>query len=67
MDDLIYTNITVAIYDHEKLRSDELIGQIKLGTSAIQDAETDLWEKCINSPDVIVTSWLYLLENDDIK
>lgn len=67
MDDLVYTSITVSTYDHEKLRSDEIIGQIKLGAGANQEAEIVLWEKSINTPDVLVSNWLYLLENDDIK
>lgn len=67
MDDIAYTAVTVATYDHEKIRSDELIGQIKFGVGAIQEAEMDLWEKCINSPGIEVCDWLSLLDNDDIK
>ncbi|XP_063433196.1 synaptotagmin-9-like isoform X2 [Mytilus trossulus] len=67
MDDLAYTTLTIATYDHEKLRSDELIGQIKFGVGAVQEGEIDMWEKCINSPGVEISEWLFLMDNDDIK
>lgn len=67
MDDLAYTTLTIAAYDHEKLRSDELIGQIKFGVGAVQEGEIDMWEKCINSPGVEISEWLFLMDNDDIK
>jgi hypothetical protein len=64
----MYINIAPNIYlnrhYHEKIRSDELIGQVKFGVGAIQEAEVDMWGKCINTPGEEIVDWLYLIDNE---
>lgn len=65
-DDMAYTNIVISLYNHEKLKSDELIGQIRLGVDGLQKTEIELWEKCINTPGTEVSDRVYLQNQDFI-
>jgi len=40
---------------------------VKFGVGAIQEAEVEMWGKCINTPGEEIVDWLYLIDNDDIK
>lgn len=55
------TAITFTVYDHERLRSDEMIGQVRLGFKATEDSELIQWREALQRPGEKITKWHHLM------
>ena len=55
------TAITFSVYDHERLRSDEMIGQVRLGFKATEDTELTQWREALQNPGEKITKWHHLM------
>ncbi|ELT92034.1 hypothetical protein CAPTEDRAFT_205511 [Capitella teleta] len=56
LEDLLYTSITLCVYERERLRSDDLIGQVHVGHASREAAESDHWHKLMQRPGVELDS-----------
>lgn len=55
------TAITFSVYDHERLRTDEMIGQVRLGFKATEDTELTQWREALQNPGEKITKWHHLM------
>ncbi|KAL3865368.1 hypothetical protein ACJMK2_042760 [Sinanodonta woodiana] len=62
MDDLRYTTLIVSVFDHKRLRSDDIIGQIIIGSTSTEESLLVHWDDVITNPEKTVTKWHYLAE-----
>ena len=62
MGDLEYTCLNVSVYNHERLMSDDVIGEIRLGYGATEASEQQQWQTAMRQPETDVTTWHVLME-----
>ena len=65
MDDLTYTSLNIMVFDHDRIRSDDVIGRVVLGNGSTEASEFDHWSEILANPGHLVTKWHYLVELDD--
>ncbi|XP_061163169.1 synaptotagmin-1-like [Saccostrea echinata] len=65
MDDISYTYVTLTVYSHERIKSDEIIGQVGLGFVATQDSEIKHWREMMQNPGKEISEIHSLLDLDD--
>ncbi|XP_070543553.1 uncharacterized protein [Ptychodera flava] len=59
------TSIVMTVYDRDRIRTDEPIGEVRLGSQATEDSELEHWSKILNTPDQPVPQWHNLMELDE--
>ena len=64
IEDLNYTSLTLVIYDHETIRSDEPVGEVRLGFGATEDSEFNHWNQVLQNPGKEFRHWHTLMEVD---
>ncbi|KAK3579838.1 hypothetical protein CHS0354_007354 [Potamilus streckersoni] len=62
MDDLRYTTLIISVFDYKRLRSDDIIGQIIIGSASTEESLLVHWDDVITNPEKTVTKWHYLTE-----
>ena len=62
--DLTYTALTLTVYDRERIRSDEVIGQVRLGYGATENTEFQHWNLVLQHPAHEFTEWHSLMEDE---
>ncbi|XP_002736054.1 uncharacterized protein LOC100371008 [Saccoglossus kowalevskii] len=60
-----HVSIIMTVYDHDRIRSDEAIGEVRLGYRATEESELDHWQAIMKTPDQPVPTWHNLMELDD--
>lgn len=65
MDDLSFTSINILIFDHDRIRSDDVIGRVQLGCGSTEASEFEHWTEILSNPGHLITKWHYLVETDD--
>lgn len=65
IDDLNYTAITLTLFDHDRIRSDDVIGQVRLGYGSTEETEVHQWNEALQNPGQEITMWHYLMENEE--
>lgn len=65
VDDLTFTTINVLIFDHDRIRSDDVIGRVQLGSGATEASEFEHWTEILSNPGDLITKWHYLVDLDD--
>ena len=65
MDELTFTSLTILIFDHDRIRSDDVIGRVVLGNSSTEASEFEHWTEILANPGHLITRWHYLVELDD--
>ena len=64
-DDLSSTSISLTIFDHERIRSDDVIGNVILGCMATDVSQYGHWQEVIENPGETIVKWHYLIDTDD--
>ena len=64
IEDLNYSRLTFTVYSRETIRSDEAIGQVRLGLGATEESEFTHWNNVLQNPGRDYTSWHTLMEAD---
>ncbi|XP_074650470.1 uncharacterized protein LOC141905498 [Tubulanus polymorphus] len=64
IEDLNYTSIVLTVCNHERLRHDEVIGQVKLGLGATEETELQHWGLVIQNPEQEFTEVHWIMEPD---
>ena len=62
IEDLNYASLTFTVYNRETIRSDEAIGQVRLGFGATEESEFTHWNNVLQNPGRDYTSWHTLME-----
>ena len=62
IEDLNYTAVTLTVYDHARLRTDDVIGQVRLGYGATEDTEFEHWNQALQYPAKDFQRWHRLME-----
>ncbi|XP_077989342.1 uncharacterized protein LOC144443675 [Glandiceps talaboti] len=57
--------IVLTMYDHDRIRADETIGEVRIGCRATEESELDHWRKIVSAPDQPVPRWHNLMELDE--
>ena len=65
MDDLSLTSLNILIFDHDRIRSDDVIGRVQLGLGSTEASEFEHWNEILSNPGHLITKWHYLVEIDD--
>ncbi len=64
IEDLNFTSLTLTVFDHETIRSDEVLGEVKLGYGATEDSEFNHWNQVLQNPGREYRHWHTLMEVD---
>ncbi|XP_045156810.2 synaptotagmin-4-like [Mercenaria mercenaria] len=64
-DDMYATSVNVLVYDHDRFRSDVLIGQVVLGCLATEVGQYGHWQEMLENPNLMISKWHYLIDLDD--
>ena len=64
-EDLRETRVLVTVFDRERIRSDEVIGQVNVSRDALQTTAMDQWMECFNNPGEQIQRWHDLLDHDE--
>ncbi|OWF46916.1 C2 calcium-dependent domain-containing protein 4C-like [Mizuhopecten yessoensis] len=64
-DDLAGTKLTFSVYDHDRIRSDYVIGQVKFCADALQTSAMEHWIDVFNKPGKEVQRCHELLDHED--
>ncbi|XP_033750665.1 C2 calcium-dependent domain-containing protein 4C-like [Pecten maximus] len=64
-DDLAGTELTVSVYDHDRIRSDYVIGQVKFCADALQTSAMEHWIDMFSQPEVTIQRCHELLDHED--
>ncbi|XP_069138262.1 C2 calcium-dependent domain-containing protein 4C-like [Argopecten irradians] len=64
-DDLAGTVLTVSVYDHDRIRSDYVIGQVKFCADAHQTSAMEHWIEMFSQPEVAIQRCHELLDHED--
>lgn len=62
---MLYTAIVLKVFDHDRIRSDEVVGQLKLGNGGTQETEINHWNEAMHVIGQETTKWHYLVDCDD--
>lgn len=65
-EDIRYTTLTFTVMAHDKARTDEAIGQVRMGYGASESTAYHQWNQIIQQPEVEITNWHYLVDPDEI-
>lgn len=65
VDDMLYTAIVLKVFDHDRIRNDEVVGQLKLGNGGTQETEINHWNEAMHVIGQETTKWHYLVDCDD--
>ncbi|XP_041376528.1 synaptotagmin-7-like [Gigantopelta aegis] len=60
--DMKCTAVVLTVFDHDRLRSDEVIGQVRLGYGATEESEISHWNDTLCTPGCEHTKWHYIME-----
>lgn len=66
IEDLHYTSLTFIVYDHERLRSDEIIGKIHLGYQSSEKKEIQLWHQIMQHPGMEFENYHKIQPNNSV-
>jgi hypothetical protein len=66
LDDIRYTTVTLTVFDHDRIRSDEPIGMAKICNDTTDESELEHWDNLLQYPGREIWKWHYLhqLEED---
>ncbi|KAL4228074.1 hypothetical protein ACF0H5_013509 [Mactra antiquata] len=59
------TTVNIQVYDHDRFRSDVLIGQVVLGSLATEVGQYGHWQEILEKPGSLISKWHYLIDLDD--
>ena len=64
-DDMNETSVSVSLFDHDRIRSDVLIGQIVFGSLATEICQYGHWQEMLESNGFMISKWHYLVDRGD--
>lgn len=59
------TSVTVSVFDHDRIRSDVLIGQIVLGCLATEVSQYGHWQEMLEKSGFMISKWHYLVDRGE--
>lgn len=59
------TSLTISVFDHDRIRSDVLIGQVVLGCLATEVSQYGHWQEMVENGGFMITKWHYLVDRGD--
>lgn len=65
INDMHATSVNILVYDHDRFRSDVLIGQVVLGSLATEVGQYGHWQEILEKPGSLISKWHYLIDLDD--
>lgn len=65
-EDIRYTTLTFTVMAHDKAKTDEPLGQVRLGYGASESTAYHQWNEMIQQPGLEITYWHYLVDPDEI-
>ena len=55
------TRLRLCVYDHERLRSDPVLGEVWLGRGAREESVVTHWQEMMHAPGRKLRRWHYIL------
>ena len=59
------TTVNVSVFDHDRFRSDFLIGQVVLGCLATEVSQYGHWQEMLENSGFMISKWHYLIDRGD--
>lgn len=61
LDSLLATRVRLCVYNHERLRSDPVLGEVWLGRGAREESVITHWQEMMHAPGRKLRRWHYIL------
>jgi synaptotagmin-1 len=66
-EDLRDTSVRLRVYDHDRLRSDPVLGEVWLGRGAREESVVNHWQEMMHAPGRRLRRWHYIVGVDETE
>ena len=65
LEDLLDTRLRFCLFDHDRLRSDSVLGEVWLGRGAREESVVTHWQEMMHAPGRKIRRWHYILSVEE--
>ncbi|ESP05581.1 hypothetical protein LOTGIDRAFT_102460, partial [Lottia gigantea] len=61
-EDLRYTTLKLTVFDHDRIRNDDVIGEVRIGYGATEESGSEHWTRVTRDLERETSRWHYIID-----